>query len=174
MGVAWLVLLHLVVLTLLTLILLTTLPTTRPPHPILRRLAAFCGLSATLLAVLQYAPQIAKTYNAKLVGALSLGTMAIQVPGSILFCASIIAGEGTDWTSWLPYAVTGAMQASLLVSLLWGLSDTQVICLAWKRRQKTLGVDDFGKPVVETEANGVNGHSDEHTALLGNGNGNGN
>jgi hypothetical protein len=41
--------------------------------------------------------------------------MAIQVPGSVLFCATIIAGDGTDWTSWLPYAVTGAMQATLLV-----------------------------------------------------------
>jgi hypothetical protein len=116
LGVGWIVALHLTVLSLLSLILLLSLPSTRPPHPILSQLAAFCGLSATALAICQYAPQIAKTYNARLVGALSLETMAIQVPGSILFCASIIAGEGTDWTSWLPYAVTGAMQASLLVS----------------------------------------------------------
>lgn len=116
LGVAWIVAVHLTVLGLLTIILLLSLPTSRPPHPTLQRLATFCGLSATALAILQYAPQIAKTYHARLVGALSLGTMAIQVPGSILFCASIIAGEGTDWTSWLPYAVTGAMQASLMVS----------------------------------------------------------
>lgn len=79
-------------------------------------LAIFLGLSGTALAILQYAPQIYKTYNAKLVGALSLGTMAIQVPGSVLFVISIAVREGTNWTSWIPYAVTGAMQGGLLVS----------------------------------------------------------
>lgn len=80
-------------------------------------LAIFLGLSGTALAILQYAPQIYKTYNAKLVGALSLGTMAIQVPGSVLFVISIAVRPGTNWTSWIPYAVTGAMQGALLVSI---------------------------------------------------------
>jgi uncharacterized protein with PQ loop repeat len=87
-----------------------------PPHPLLQYFATFLGLSGTLLAVLQYAPQIYKTYRAKLVGALSLGTMAIQVPGSVLFVISIVVRPGTNWTSWLPYAVTGLMQGALLVS----------------------------------------------------------
>jgi hypothetical protein len=64
---------------------------------------------------MQYAPQIYKTYKAQLVGALSLGTMVIQVPGSVLFVVSIAVRQGTDWTSWLAYAVTGGMQGALLV-----------------------------------------------------------
>jgi uncharacterized protein with PQ loop repeat len=78
--------------------------------------AIFLGLSGTLLAVLQYAPQIYKTYRAGLVGALSIGTMVIQVPGSVLFVLSIAIRPGVNWTSWIPYAVTGAMQGALLVS----------------------------------------------------------
>ena len=107
-----------VLLLLLSLTLLLTLPPTSPPHPLLRELAAFLGLSATLLAVLQYAPQIQKTYRSGLVGALSLGTMAIQVPGSVLFVLSLVFRPGTDWTSWLAFAVTGVMQGALLVSRL--------------------------------------------------------
>lgn len=86
-----------------------------------------------MLAILQYAPQIYKTYKSRLVGALSLGTMAIQVPGSVLFVISLLLSPGTNWTSWLAYAVTGGMQGALLV-----------ICILWKRRQKQLGIDDFG------------------------------
>ena len=96
--------------------LLVTLPSLSPPHPLLRYLATFLGVSATLLAILQYAPQIHKTYRSRLVGALSLGTMAIQVPGSVLFVLSLVLRSGTDWTSWLAYAVTGLMQGALLVS----------------------------------------------------------
>jgi uncharacterized protein with PQ loop repeat len=77
--------------------------------------ALFLGVSGTLLAILQYAPQIYKTYRAGLVGALSLGTMIIQVPGSVLFVLSIAIRPGVNWTSWIPYAVTGAMQGALLV-----------------------------------------------------------
>ncbi|KIR63942.1 hypothetical protein I314_02723 [Cryptococcus bacillisporus CA1873] len=132
--------LHLVLLSLLALALLFNLPPTIPPHPLLRLLATFLGVSATILAVFQYAPQIHKTYKAKLVGALSLGTMAIQVPGSVLFVLSLVVRPGTNWTSWLPYAVTGAMQGALLV-----------ICLVWKRRQKALDIDDFGKPLIDLE-----------------------
>lgn len=103
-------------LLLLSLALLLNLPPTTPPHPLLIDLATFLGVSATILAVLQYAPQIYKTYQAKLVGALSIGTMVIQVPGSVLFVLSIALREGTDWTSWLAFAVTGGMQGILLVS----------------------------------------------------------
>ncbi|OXG22762.1 hypothetical protein C367_04065, partial [Cryptococcus neoformans Ze90-1] len=132
--------LHLGLLLLISLALLVYLPPTVPPHPLLRLLATFLGVSATILAVFQYAPQIHKTYKARLVGALSLGTMAIQVPGSVLFVLSLVFRPGTNWTSWLAYAVTGAMQGALLV-----------ICLLWKRRQKALGIDDFGKPLVDAE-----------------------
>ena len=102
--------------TLLSLAFLVLLPPTVPPHPLLRYLAIFLGISATILSVLQYAPQLYKTFHAKLVGALSIGTMVIQVPGSVLFVTSIVLREGTDWTSWLAYAAAGMMQGALLVS----------------------------------------------------------
>ena len=41
--------------------------------------------------------------------------MAIQVPGAVLFILSLTSRPGVDWTSWMPYAVTAAMQAGLLV-----------------------------------------------------------
>ncbi|BEI85155.1 hypothetical protein CcaverHIS002_0505560 [Cutaneotrichosporon cavernicola] len=145
-GVAWAVCLHLTLLTTLTFVLLDKLPTTVPPQKPLRLLATFCGLSATALAVCQYAPQIVKTANAGLVGALSIGTMLIQVPGSIVFCISIMLGENTDWTSWMPYAVTGLMQACLLI-----------ICLFWKKRQRWLGIDDFGNPLPSSVPEHANG-----------------
>ncbi|WWC72998.1 uncharacterized protein I206_106962 [Kwoniella pini CBS 10737] len=135
------VFLHLSLLFLLSISLLLILPSTNPPHPFLRYLATFLGVSGTVLAVFQYAPQIYRTYHSKLVGALSLGTMAIQVPGSVLFVLSLVFRPGTDWTSWLAYAVTGGMQGALLV-----------ICVLWKRRQKSLGIDDFGKPLDDASS----------------------
>jgi uncharacterized protein with PQ loop repeat len=109
---ATVVALHLTLLLTLSLFLLSSLP---PTHHLLHTLATFLGLSGTLLAVLQYAPQILKTYKAQHVGALSIGTMIIQVPGSVMFVLSIALRPGANWTSWLPYAVTGGMQAALLV-----------------------------------------------------------
>ncbi|OCF79110.1 hypothetical protein I204_01055 [Kwoniella mangroviensis CBS 8886] len=146
------VFLHLSLLFLLSISLLLMLPSTVPPHPFLSYLATFLGVSGTILAVLQYAPQIYRTYHSKLVGALSLGTMAIQVPGSVLFVMSLVLRPGTNWTSWLAYAVTGGMQGALLV-----------ICLIWKRRQRELGIDDFGNPLDTTNAH----RSDERQPLVG-------
>jgi hypothetical protein len=60
-----------------------------------------------------------KTYRAKLVGALSLGTMTIQCPGAVIFILALAGREGVNWTSWLPYAVTAGMQGALLVSQCW-------------------------------------------------------
>lgn len=42
--------------------------------------------------------------------------MIIQVPGAVLFILSLAFRPGVDWTSWMPYAVTAAMQFVLLVS----------------------------------------------------------
>jgi hypothetical protein len=40
--------------------------------------------------MVQYIPQLAHTYSIKLVGALSIPTMLIQTPGSVLITASIV------------------------------------------------------------------------------------
>ena len=40
---------------------------------------------------------------------------------------------GTNWTSWITYAVAGTMQGMLLA-----------MCIVWKLRQNKLRIDDFG------------------------------
>jgi hypothetical protein len=43
---------------------------------------------------------------------------------------------GTDWTSWITFAVSGLMQATLLT-----------MCIVWTFRQRRLGIDEFGNPL---------------------------
>ncbi|CAE6425670.1 unnamed protein product [Rhizoctonia solani] len=100
--------------------------------------------------MVQYTPQLHRTWHAKTVGSLSIPMMCIQTPGAVLMVLSIALREGTDWTSWAPYAAAGIMQGMLLL-----------MCLRWKRRQAKLGIDDYGRPVVN-----ANGH-DERAPLLG-------
>jgi len=111
------------------------LGTTIPGEPAARLelWATFLGVSSATLAALQYAPQIAHTYRMKLVGALSIPTMIMQTPGSIIMVFSIALRPNTNWTSWVTYAVAGIMQGMLLV-----------MCIIWKLRQNKLRVDDFG------------------------------
>ncbi|KZT59312.1 hypothetical protein CALCODRAFT_493886 [Calocera cornea HHB12733] len=134
-----LVFVHLVICIFVTFFLVLSSPPPSPSSPGQQAelWAGFLGITASLLACFQYAPQLYKTYTDKLVGALSIPTMFIQVPGAVLFVVSLAIREGTNWTSWLPYAAAGVMQGMLLV-----------MCLIWKARQSRLGVDDFGNPLV--------------------------
>ncbi|EIW68107.1 hypothetical protein M231_07481 [Tremella mesenterica] len=138
------VFIHFLLFLFLSLTLLIALPPT-PPHPLVRHLAAFLGLSSALLTAFEFTPQLYKTYRAKLVGALSISTMMIQVPGSMVLVLSLILSPGTEWSTWLVYVVGLCMQACLLI-----------MCLIWKRRQSRLGINDFGvildsPPEVEGE-----------------------
>ncbi|KAJ7159986.1 hypothetical protein C8R43DRAFT_1064058 [Mycena crocata] len=102
----------------------------------LARWALYLGVSSALLAAIQYLPQIAFTWRARLVGALSVPMMCVQSPGAVGMVLSIALRPGTNWTSWITYAVAGLMQFTLLS-----------ICLAWKLRQRRLHIDDFGVPL---------------------------
>jgi hypothetical protein len=51
--------------------------------------ATFLGVSSALLAAIQYAPQLSRTYRLKLVGALSIPMMIIQSPGAAIMSISI-------------------------------------------------------------------------------------
>jgi hypothetical protein len=86
--------------------------------PFLYPYAQFLGVSATILTVFQYAPQILKTYQSGVVGALSIPMMLIQVPGCVMFVGSLVGRPGVEWSAWLTYAFAGSMQAVLLVSSL--------------------------------------------------------
>ncbi|KAJ7594102.1 hypothetical protein C8J56DRAFT_854002 [Mycena floridula] len=133
----WVVTLHLLFGAFTTSYLLSTAPTDSPELPEnVSRWATFLGVTAALLAAVQYAPQLVHTYRLKLVGALSIPMMLIQSPGAVLMVTSIALRPGTNWTSWITFAVAGIMQGSLLI-----------MCIMWKFRQAKLGVDDFGNPV---------------------------
>ncbi|CAK5278264.1 unnamed protein product [Mycena citricolor] len=102
----------------------------------LARWALLLGVSSAALAAIQYLPQIAFTWRARLVGALSVPMMCVQSPGAVAMVTSIALRPGTNWTSWVTYAVAGMMQFTLLG-----------ICVAWKLRQRRLHIDDFGEPL---------------------------
>ncbi|KAF3911329.1 hypothetical protein ABW21_db0206032 [Orbilia brochopaga] len=76
---------------------------------------AFLGVQSTILASVQYVPQIYTTYKLKAVGSLSIPMMCLQTPGSFIWALSLATREGTDWSSWLVYCVTGTLQGCLLI-----------------------------------------------------------
>ncbi|KAG6864190.1 hypothetical protein C0991_011689, partial [Blastosporella zonata] len=130
-------------ITFTTFILLLITPTSSSPDvplpPILARWATFLGVSSAILAAIQYAPQLVHTYKAKIVGALSIPMMCIQSPGAVLMVLSIALRPGTNWTSWVTFAVSGIMQGSLLI-----------MCVVFYFRQRRLGLDEFGNPLPES------------------------
>ncbi|KAI0640454.1 hypothetical protein C8Q79DRAFT_996167 [Trametes meyenii] len=135
---SWVVFLHIAFITFITFLLLSTNPTP-DAHQRSRQLqlwATFLGVSSALLAALQYAPQIAHTFRIKLVGALSIPMMLLQTPGAILMVLSIALRPGTNWTTWISYAVAGGMQGILLT-----------MCIVFRARQHKHGLDDFGRPL---------------------------
>ncbi|KAF8635657.1 hypothetical protein AX15_000288 [Amanita polypyramis BW_CC] len=138
--ISWIVAVDFVVISATTIYLLANTPLSpSPTDPLPDRISSWAtilGISSALLAAVQYTPQLIHTYNIKLVGALSIPMMLIQTPGAVLMVLSIALRPGTNWTSWATFAVAGIMQGSLLM-----------MCLAWKVRQKRLGVDDFGQHI---------------------------
>ncbi|KAF8148414.1 hypothetical protein B0H34DRAFT_736950 [Crassisporium funariophilum] len=140
--VTWIAIAHLAFVSLTTLYLLATTtpsPTNSLP-PNISAWATFLGVSSALLATIQYAPQLLHTYRMKLVGALSIPMMLIQTPGGLLMVTSIVLRPGTNWTSWITFAVAAVLQGCLLV-----------MCIMWKFRQDRLGIDDFGNPIEDSD-----------------------
>ncbi|EQK98050.1 hypothetical protein G6O67_000502 [Ophiocordyceps sinensis] len=73
------------------------------------------GVMATVLAAIQYVPQIWTTYQLKHVGSLSIPMMCIQTPGGYIFAASLYARLGSDgWSTWVIYLITATMQGTVL------------------------------------------------------------
>ncbi|KAI0370833.1 hypothetical protein BV20DRAFT_1052247 [Pilatotrama ljubarskyi] len=140
---SWVVFFHIAFIIFVTFLLLATNPspdaTQRSRQ--LQLWATFLGVSAGLLSALQYAPQIAHTARVKLVGALSIPMMLLQTPGAVLMVLSIALRPGTNWTTWISYAVAGVMQGILLV-----------MCIIFRARQHKLGLDDFGRPLAGSSA----------------------
>ncbi|KAF2846875.1 PQ loop repeat protein-like protein [Plenodomus tracheiphilus IPT5] len=78
--------------------------------------ANFLGLLATLLAAIQYIPQILMTWRLQETASLSIPMMCIQTPGSFVFAASLYARLGlAGWSAWGLFIFTGCLQGCLLV-----------------------------------------------------------
>lgn len=127
-----------------------------PSH--IRGWANFLGILGTLLAAIQYIPQIVTTWRLQEPGSLSVPMMCIQTPGSFVFAASLAVRLGPGgWSAWGLFILTGCLQGCLLVMSL---------SFLWRDRQaaKAHGVQ-------EANGNGVPLREDDHeeTPLLGNG-----
>ncbi|MCJ1398408.1 hypothetical protein MMC11_001606 [Xylographa trunciseda] len=84
-----------------------------PDH--LQAYANALGLLATVLASIQYFPQIFTTWRLKHVGSLSIPMMCIQTPGSFVWAGSLFARVGWQgWSTWFIYVVTGILQGIVL------------------------------------------------------------
>jgi len=74
------------------------------------------GIMATVLAAIQYLPQIWMTWNLGHVGSLSIPMMLIQTPGSFVWSGSLAARLGwAGWSTWGVFLVTGCLQGCLLI-----------------------------------------------------------
>jgi len=108
-AVAVLCLLH----GLLVIIISVTLIVSRPHH--LGTWANVLGIIATILAAIQYLPQIWMTWHLGHVGSLSIPMMLIQTPGSFVWAGSLAARLGIEgWSTWGVFLVTGCLQGCLL------------------------------------------------------------
>lgn len=119
--------------------------------------ANFLGILSTILASIQYFPQIYTTYKLKRVGSLSIPMMCIQTPGSFVWSASLAARLGpSGWSAWGVYLVTGTLQGTLLVM-------GSYFEIMHNRKEKEL----LESRIAEGEqSNGTVRQHDEHTPLL--------
>ncbi|KAL4873449.1 hypothetical protein BDV12DRAFT_159998 [Aspergillus spectabilis] len=76
----------------------------------------FCGITAAILASIQYFPQIYTTLRLRCVGSLSIPMMCIQTPGALVWAGSLAARMGSEgWSTWGIMIVTAFLQGTLLV-----------------------------------------------------------
>ncbi|KAL2854403.1 hypothetical protein BJY01DRAFT_231972 [Aspergillus pseudoustus] len=76
----------------------------------------FCGVTAAILASIQYFPQIYTTLRLRCVGSLSIPMMCIQTPGALIWAGSLAARLGPrGWSTWGILIVTASLQGTLLV-----------------------------------------------------------
>lgn len=87
---------------------------------LLRPCAEFFGIAGTMLAAIQFLPQIYTTWKLQAVGSLSIPMMCIQTPGSFVWVGSLAGRLGVaGWSTWGIYLVTGVLQGGLLVMAIW-------------------------------------------------------
>jgi len=78
-------------------------------------IAYLLGLAAACCAIVQYFPQLYRTYTSKHPGALSIPMMCIQTPGGFLLVYALSIKPDTNWTTWISILISAVSQAILLV-----------------------------------------------------------
>ncbi|KAH6614057.1 PQ loop repeat protein-like protein [Boeremia exigua] len=112
-----------------------------PSH--VRGWANFLGLLATVLAAIQYIPQIITTWRLQEPGSLSVLMMCIQTPGSFVFAASLYARLGSGgWSAWGLFIFTGCLQGCLLAMSL---------SFLWRDRQVQKRLEQEASPDADSE-----------------------
>ena len=125
--------------------------------------ANFLGILAAILSSIQYLPQIYTTFRLRCVGSLSIPTMCIQTPGSLVWAGSLAARLGAEgWSTWGVYVVTACLQGTLL---------TMAVYFEYfgpkKRESHHHGEDRMPDGVVEEERMDHRRQVTEETPLLG-------
>jgi len=121
---------------------------------------------ATVLASVQYLPQLHTTWRRKDVGSLSIPMMCVQTPGSFVWAGSLAARVGwAGWSAWVVYVVTGCLQGVLLGMGVW-------FEVGRRRKAGGDGDGDGGREggvegLVVDGGGGDGGVRDERTPLLG-------
>lgn len=72
------------------------------------------GILGSILAAIQYFPQIYTTLHIQHAGSLSIPMMCMQTPGGFAWSFSLAMREGTNWSSWMPYFTAAFLQGILL------------------------------------------------------------
>ena len=188
LGVAFACLLH----GLVVIVLSTALAFARPSF--MATWGNILGITATILAGIQYLPQIWMTWHLGHIGSLSIPMMLIQTPGSFVWSASLAARLGTQgWSTWGVFLVTGCLQGCLLVMGICfevkarrekgtdegeGVSNFKSMCRRWSANLKqsnarcVVGYIPSQRDGAETDDEGgavVENPSSERTPLLQNG-----
>ncbi|KAF2750510.1 PQ loop repeat protein-like protein [Sporormia fimetaria CBS 119925] len=132
-----------------------------PLHDHIRKWANFLGVLASLLAAIQYLPQIYTTWCLQQIGSLSVPMMCIQTPGSFVFASSLAARLGpAGWSTWGLFILTGCLQGCLLTMCLWFM---------WRDRAQKKTADTNSNPTLAPNRGAQNGGVHEQTPLLSNG-----
>lgn len=134
-----------------------------PQH--LQSWANALGILATLLAAVQFIPQLFTTWRLQAAGSLSIPTMCIQTPGSFVWAASLAERLGpAGWSLWGIYMVTGCLQGGVLgMCVYFELRERRR-----RRRKESADGDGSGEEGEREQNGGIQEEADEDTALLGN------
>lgn len=148
---------HALLVLLVSILVLTRLPTFSQAW------ADLLGVGSTVLALIQYLPQLWTTWQLQHVMSLSIPMMCIQTPGSFVFAGSLAARLGVaGWSAWGVYVITGILQGGLLaMAITFELRDMRKV-----QENGAAGLTDHDSPSPDGTASQSRDEADETRPLL--------